>query len=289
MKLKFKMIAAAAAMVTLASGAQAAIVTDGPDGDLVLVAFNTVTNSYYMRDLDLTMSQFLPTGALNSVGVTGSTIVGDRTPTAGLTLNGSNTPTFAGDSLFTSWFGGQTAADVRWFVSASDNISTAASGVSRLITSSANALETASNGTLTNYVGTPNAGGLEGYFGTTSAQSVTDVTSGAFLLAGPTWGTNFGLGADGLAAVGSSASLFYFTRTAATGATATPANGGAFGNTTGLASVTLASNGDFSYVLAGESPTAVPLPAAAWLMGAGLLGLGGAARRRKAAAQAVPA
>lgn len=291
MKLKLKMIAAAAAMVTLASGAQAAIVTSGQSGDLVLVAFNSVTGTYYMRDLDLTLSGFLPTGALNSVGLTGSTIVGDRTPNAGLTLNGGNTPTFAGDSLFTSWYGSQTAADVRWFVSAVDSISAAATGVSRLITSSFNPSETASNGQVSNYVTGGNAaGGLTTFFGATSAQSVTDVTSGASLLAPlAEWNSNFGLGGDGLGTVGSSGNLFYFTRTQATSATTTAANGGAFQNTTGLATVTLAANGDFTYFLAGETPTAVPLPAAAWLMGAGLLGLGGAARRRKAAAQAVAA
>lgn len=287
MKLKLKMIAAAAAMVTLASGAQAAIVTQGQSGDLVLVAFNTVTGTYYMRDLDLTLSGFLPTGALNSVGEIGSTIVGDRTPNAGLTLNSGNTPTFAGDSLFTSWYGAQTATDVRWFINAVDTINTAALGVSRFITSSLNPSETSTNGNLTNFVA--GAGGLQTFFGTTSAQSVTDVTSGASLLAPlSTWGGNFGLGGDGLGAVGTSANLYYFTRSAVSGSVAA-AFGGAFQNTTGLATVTLASNGDFSYVLAGETPTAVPLPAAAWLMGAGLLGLGGAARRRKAAAQAVAA
>ena len=291
MKLKLKMIAAAAAMVTLASGAQAAIVTQGQDGDLVLVAFNSVTGTYYMRDLDLTISGFMPSGALNSVGLTGSSIVGDRTPNAGLTLNSGNTANFAGDSLFTSWYGAQLATDVRWFVSAVDSISTTLTGVSRFITSSLNPSETASNGAVTNYVGGGNAaGGLTGFFGLTSAQSVTDVTSGASLLA-PLfeWNSNFGLGGDGLGAVGTSANLYYFTRTAVTGSTATPANGGAFGNSTGLATVTLAANGDFTYFLAGETPTAVPLPAAAWMLGAGLLGLGGVARRRKAAAQAVPA
>jgi len=45
--------------------------------------------------------------------------------------------------------------------------------------------------------------------------------------------------------------------------------------------VTLASNGDLTYV----APSAVPVPAAAWLLGSGLLAMGGAIRRRKAAAQ----
>ena len=163
-------------------------------------------------------------------------------------------------------------------MNAVDSISASATGVSRLITSSVNTAQTATNGQVTNFVSTSNAGGLDAFFNPgTLSKTGTDAAAA--------WANNFGLGGAGLAAVGESASLFYFTRTAATGATSTLANGGRYGNGTDFASVTLASNGDFSYTLAAP-PSAVPLPAAAWLMGAGLVALGGAARRRKAAAQA---
>ncbi len=273
MKFKLKMIAAAAALASLAGAAQADITTQGQSGSLVLTAFNTSTNAYYMRDLGFTLSTFLPSGALNSVGVIGSSIVGNKTPVGGLILNAGNTTNFA-DAAFGTWYGAQTPADVKWFVNAVDSISSTATGVSRIITSSVNTAETASNGQITNFVGTANAGGLEAFFnpGTLSKTGTN---------AAEAWATNFGLGADGLAAVGQSASLFYFTRTAATGGTSTLANGGIYGNSAGFASVNLAANGDFSYTL---SP--VPLPATAWLMGVGLVALGGIARRRNAAAQA---
>jgi len=277
MKFKLKMIAAAAALASLAGAAQADITTSNTQsGSLVLTAFNTSTSAYYMRDLGFTLSSFLPSGALNSVGFTGSSIVGDKTPVGGLTLNAGNTTNFA-DAAFSTWYGAQTPADVKWFVNAVDTISSTATGVSRIITSSVNTAETASNGQLTNFLGASNAGGLEAFFnpGTLSKTGSDAAVS---------WATNFGLGADGLAAVGESASLFYFTRTAATGGTSTLANGGRYGNGEAFASLNLAANGNFSYTLAPVS--AVPLPATAWLMGAGLVALGGIARRRKAAAQA---
>ena len=276
MKFNLKMIAAAAALASMAGAANADIVTSGQSGSLVLTALNTVTQSFYMRDLGFTLSTFLPTGAANSVGFTGSAIVGDKTPTAGLTLNAANTANF-GDAAFSTWYGAQTSADVKWFVNAVDSISSASTGVSRLITSSINTAQTASNGQVTNFVRTANAGGLDAFFNP-GTLSVTGTSTNA------EWANNFGLGGNGLAAVGESASLFYFTRTAATGSISVSANGGPYGNGTNFASVSLASNGDFSYTLAPVS--AVPLPAAAWLMGAGLVALGGAARRRKAAAQA---
>lgn len=282
MKFNLKMIAAAAALASMAGAANADIVTQGQSGSLVLTALNTVTNSFYMRDLGFTLSTFLPTGAANSVGFTGSAIVGDKTPTAGLTLNAANTANF-GDAAFSTWYGAQTSADVKWFVNAVDSISSASTGVSRLITSSINTAQTASNGQVTNFVSSANAGGLDAFFNPATPNaallSVTGTTTNA------EWANNFGLGGNGLAAVGESASLFYFTRSVATGSTSVSANGGPYGNGTNFASVLLASNGDFSYTLAAPV-SAVPLPAAAWLMGAGLVALGGAARRRKAAAQA---
>lgn len=280
MKFNLKMIAAAAALASMAGAAQADITTQGQSGALVLTAFNTVTNAYYMRDLGFTLSTFLPTGALNSVGETGSSIVGDKTPTAGLTLNAGNTTNFA-DAAFGTWYGAQTPADVKWFVNAVDSINTAADGRSRLITSSVNTAQTVSNGQVTNFVGTPNAGGLDAFFNPATLSKTGTTTNGEV------WADNFGLGGAGLAAVGQSASLFYFTRSAATGGTSTAANGGRYGNATNFASVNLAANGDFSYTLAADPQVGeVPLPAAVWLMGAGLVALGGAARRRKAVAQA---
>ncbi|MBI5463206.1 MAG: hypothetical protein HY941_13555 [Gammaproteobacteria bacterium] len=49
----------------------------------------------------------------------------------------------------------------------------------------------------------------------------------------------------------------------------------------GIPMIDYAFNGDFSWTFSAFAPTAVPIPATAWLFGSGLLGLVGAARRRK--------
>lgn len=279
MKLKLKMIAIAAAMASMAGVAHADLTAPGSNnGSLALVAFNTVTNAYYMRDTGFFLNDFLPTGVTTLSGDGG--VSGNKTPNVGLTLNGTNTASFS-DATFSTWLTAQTFADVKWFVSASDSVSNSGANTARrFLTSSANADETATNGQLDNYVGTGSAGGLGTIFGT-GGLSVTGTGAPS------NWQSNFGLGADGLASVDQSASLFYFARTAFTGGSTTQATKTQYGNSTGFATVTLASNGDFTYALAGEAPpAAVPVPAAAWLLGSGLMGIGAMVRRRKAAAAA---
>jgi len=274
MKFNLKMIAVAAAMVSAAGAANAALTT-GNNGSLALVAFNTVTNVWYIRDTGYLLNSFLPSSVTTLSG--DGAVTGNKTPAAGLTIDKTVTASF-GDSSFSSWLTGQTTTDVRWFLSAVDNTGTnAASNVKRFITSSANASETATNGNLDGYIASGNAGGLAAVYadGTNGALSSTgSIVPGA-------WTSNFGLGADGLALLDQAASLFYFSRSTGTGSTTTAANATQFGNATGFATVTLASNGDLTYV----APSAVPVPAAAWLLGSGLLAMGGAIRRRKAAAQ----
>jgi len=276
MKFNLKMIAVAAAMVSAAGAANAALTT-GNNGSLALVAFNTVTNVWYIRDTGYLINSFLPSSVTTLSG--DGAVTGDKTPAAGLTVDKTTAAGFA-DSSFSDWLTGQTTTDVRWFLSAVDNNGTAtASNVKRFITSSANASETATNGNLDGYISGANAGGLNTVYTSTGA------TNGALSSTGSSapvaWQTNFGLGADGLALLDQAASLFYFSRSTGTGSTTTAANATQFGNATGFATVTLASNGDLTYV----APSAVPVPAAAWLLGSGLLAMGGVIRRRKAAAQ----
>jgi hypothetical protein len=267
-------------MVSAAGAANAALAT-GNNGSLALVAFNTVTNVWYIRDTGYLMNSFLPSSVTTLSG--DGAVTGDKTPAAGLTIDKTTAASFA-DASFSSWLTGQTQSDVRWFVSAVDSVGTAtASNVKRFITSSANASETATNGNLDGYIASGNAGGLASVYadGSNGALSSTgSIVPGA-------WTGNFGLGADGLALLDQAASLFYFSRSSGTGSTTTAANATRFGNATGYATVTLAANGDFTYALAGQTapPSEVPVPAAAWLLGSGLLAMGGVIRRRKAAAQ----
>lgn len=280
MKFNLKMIAIASAMVSMAGAAQADLVggTTNNNGSLVLTAFNVATRDWYMRDTGFLMNAFLPSSVTTLAGDGG--VTGNKTPEAGLSLNKTNTASFA-DAAFGTWLSAQTVSDVRWFVSAVDNVGTAtasSTNFKRLITSSANLGETALNSNVDSFVSTANAGGLSAFFGTGTLSKTGAGAAGA-------WDNNFNFGTDSLASIGGDAGLFYFSRLAGTsGASAT---GGAFENSMNKAVVTLAANGDFSYTLAAaEAPSEVPVPAAVWLLGSGLMALGGAARRRKAAAKA---
>ncbi len=277
MKLNLKMIAAAVAMVSATGLAHADLTapTTG-NGSLSLFAFNTVTRDYYLRDLGFLMNDFLPSSVTSLSGNGGGT--GTRTPEAGLLLNSGNTPNFA-DVSFTTWLGTQNVADIRWAVSAGDSTGTStATNVPRAITSSAVDLNP-TNQLMTSYSSSGNAGGLAGFFGSATLSVTGPGAPAAF-------DTNFGLGGASLASLDQSVGLFYFARTAGTSANAIAATKVQYGNSTGFATVTLEADGDFVYNLAGAPVSEVPIPAAAWLLGSGLFGLVGMARRRKAAAQA---
>jgi len=285
MKLNLKMIAAAVAMVSAVGSANAALsapdATSGGNGSLALFAFNTVTRDWYIRDLGFLMNDFLPSSVTSLSGNGGNT--GTRTPEAGLLLNPGNTANFA-DASFSTWLAGQTQADIRWAVSAADATGTSTTtNVTRAITSSA-VDETATNSLVSSYGSSGAAGGLSsaGFFGTATLSATGTAAPGGF-------DTNFGFGGDSLASLNQSVGLFYFARTVGTGSTATPATKVQYGNTTGFATVTLEADGDFVYSLAGAPVSAVPIPAAAWLLGSGLIGLGGMVRRRKAAKAAAQA
>lgn len=282
MKMKLKLAAVAAALVSLAGGARADLTPpNSPNGSLALVVFDTVTRDWYMRDLGFLMNSFLPSSVTTFTGDGGgSAVTGDKTPDAGLTLNGGNTTNFGSDATFTTWLASHTAANVRWMVSASDQVGvTTGVDVPRLIASSANASETATNSQVTNYTSSGLAGGLGTFFnpGGLSKTGTGDAASA--------WDNNFGLGADGLASLDQAVNLFYFTRTTGTGSSTGAATGGAYGNSANLATLLFTSAGELTYALA-PAVAAVPLPTAALLLGGGLLAMGGRVRRRAAAAAA---
>ncbi|MBC7941694.1 MAG: hypothetical protein H7Z19_18400 [Chitinophagaceae bacterium] len=284
MKLEFKMIAIAAALASLAGGAQATVSTvNTNNGSFVLTVFNPVNKAWYMRDLGFTINTFLPTGTLASYGDPTSSLVGNKTPEGGLTLNPGNTPNFAGDSNWNTWFAAQTPnlTDLRWHVAAGDTLSGGPNGGQRMLTSSANPDETASNGQVGNFTGASSYGSIQGFL-TENVVSQFDING----VNAPYQTSNdnlFGLGADGLASIGQEVRLFYFARVLTGqpgGTTGAPALGGTFANSAGAAVLSLSASGELTYA------APVPMPAAVWLMGAGLMAIGGVVRRRKAAAQA---
>lgn len=280
MKFNLKTLAIAAALV--AAGSANAAFTAGSVGTgnstLGLFAWDNVTNSFYLRDLGYNMNTFLPTGgaSITPTGETGATF--DKTPEAGLSITSS-------DASFSSWLSSVTPGNVRWLVAASDSAGLVATNRVRQI-GSISTTATFTNPT-NGQIGNGTAGinqfappGVPAFgLSTTGALSAGQIANlgGSFIGQGT---------AGALAAtLNGTANLYYWTRSTNTGSLGTAANQQTFANSANTAVLSLASNGDFTYSLAPVS--AVPLPAAAWLMGAGLVGLGGMVRRRKAAAAKV--
>ncbi len=281
MKLNLKMIAVAAAMVATGSAHADLVGTNTAAGSssLALVAFNTLTNAYYVRDLGFTLNSFLPSSITTAAGDGG--VTGDKSPEAGLTLNKINTASFA-DAAFGTWLAAQTASAVRWTVSAGDSLSTSATNVARLLLASTAPVSPAvSNGTVRNAVASANGNTALALQNNPMSLS----TTGSAVLA--SYKGNLILQPNTLSSLDVAANLYYYVATAYAGASSTSATVTQFGNSAGFASLTLASSGDLTYSLAAAAPpAAVPVPAAMWLMGSGLVGIGGMIRRRKAAAQA---
>lgn len=282
LKLKLKLIAIASALASLAGTAHAGLTpaANQQNGTFALVAFDLTGTSYYVRDLGFFLNTFLPSGVTPNIGEA-SQVPGNKTPSTGLLLNASNTAGFATDANFSTWLGTVSSANVRWFAGAWDNVGTNPGfDTRRLIATSANPNETFSSTDITNWTGAGASSNFGGIVGLTGAFGTSIIRNNK-----PTpWNTQFGLitgGTNPLGTLGSSSSLFY----ASTGENDT-ANGGPirFGNVGNFATLTLGTNGDLTYSLAPEAVAAVPLPAAAWLMGAGLIAMGGVIRRRKAAA-----
>jgi len=274
MKFNLKMMAVAAAMVSVAGSASAAMSTDIGNSSLALVAINTSNGNWYVRDLGKVMNDFVPSSVTPTVGTT-------------ITKSTSGYSNF-GDAAFATWFNLQDYTDpdtsevigkqdtVRWMVNATDNNNNDAT-FRRLITSSVNAAQGVTNGQLNNYVSSGSAGGIAALFGSSTLSKTGTATTFNGAL------DNYGLGLDGITEVGLSASLFYAVRSVGTGLDSSSAALTRYGNGN-FATISLSSTGDLTYSLAAYTvpPSAVPVPAAAWLFGSGLLSFGAFVRRRTA-------
>jgi hypothetical protein len=281
MKFQLKSLAIVAAMVA-AGSAHADLTTITANTSFAMVAFNTTTSSYYVRDLGYTLNTFLPSSVTTTATDGGGTAVtGDKTAEAGANITWGDT-----DGNFASWIAAQTSGSIVWTVAAGD--ASAAAGTANLsraiVALSQTPISVVTNNTVRQGVvaaaGAAGLGGQNNPMGYSTSSLVTGLT----VISAAT--TNNVFGAETLTALGSSAGLFYFTTTAGTGSSTVAASQVQYGNSAGFASLTLSNAGVLTYALAPAVVSSVPLPDTIWLMGAGLMAVGGLVRRNKLRAEA---
>lgn len=279
--MKFKLKALTAA-VALGIAGQASAALDLPstgNGELFLTVWDTVTGESYIRGLDIRINDFMVTEAPNS---SNGTI---RDPEAGMRLDATTNAIFAGDTLFASTFGNNTAANLKWNIVAGDeNANPDAlfpTHINRLVTTS-----TATDPSQISLTGSGLDGALArvGQHATyanlyngcdVNSSCVSTDTAEASNGNNSIWGDSFGsIGSVKTAGAGFGSLFFYYIgHTSQAGVTQIPKT--LFANSQYTATWTLTSDGSVAYNL-----QAVPIPAAVWLFGSALVGLVGVARRR---------
>jgi hypothetical protein len=270
-------VAIAGALSLGASGAFAASLGApwSNSSDLVLVVENASTHTAYALDTGVTLDSLLPTGSLVSGASLNTSLAGiNKTISASPALQSFLAANPAAGDLW-SLEGGQYAGGGN---STSSNANSKPAGAAKAVFTSANGTANNANVTtkvLTNLENFEN--GLQsdvnnttgGLFPLTTASETTSgsVSAGIAENRYGLWGNNdFG-------ALGSSAlQLFGFTGNGGTGKLQSYI----------LGTATLDASGNL--MITGNTVTPpVPLPAAVWLFGSGLLGLFGVSRRRAAA------
>jgi hypothetical protein len=263
MKWKLKALAAAIALAVSAP-ASAAIVTSGGNGELFFNAWDPVSKSSYTRDLGVLMNDFVPGGILGSTS-------------SGYSL------TFAADATLTSWLSSVASniGSVLWNIGAIDSVTperyltTAGSiAATSFVNSQLTAMD-AANGfiTPTNSLGThPTL--------TNGSNTASEAANGNSAYAGGGfWGSNWGNKTPFSTAALVGESNFFWLLAQNGTSTLTSALKTQFGNADGASTWSFGSDGTLAFNSA--APAAIPVPAAVWLLGSGLLGLAGIARRRQ--------
>ncbi len=259
------------------------------DGDLFLMVYDSTTGLTYTEDLGVT------TGAVASdaaVAAAVSTTTGGNLSTA---LPGFS-KSFAPDSSLSSYLSAHSGDSYQWAVMAPTS---PINGTNSLLLTTAG-LPTAISPTFNSSNGggfsngniASNAGNLTGAIDSFTADlAANGVNANSLATAGFIGSDQYLLGqalGQGLLtwygsgdlipvvnwkpSAGSSSSNFYLATTASL-----TNNQGGNADIFNLGTVTLAANGALTF-----AANSVPLPAAVWLLGSGLLGLAGVARRRAA-------
>ena len=285
--MNFKLNAVIGLLVVGAAGqATAAIAVGQAQGgsSLVLSVWDYTTNESYTRNLGPNLNGFLPTGLTtlpNDGNVVGTAVSGDKSPEAGLVVS------FAGDALYTATFGDNDPANINWNIVAYDEVASIGGGLSRVLTTANSAPRSTNAGIglissgATTYLNSLIDNSNIGLPGVNSA-IITDTTLAAFA-GSPRWGDGLNGGnlSSSTSGYGNSLSFYYLARTQISGVNSTLATQRLFANSLNTAAWTLAANGTATYALA-----PIPEPAALWMLGAGLLGVLGVARRRRATGSA---
>jgi hypothetical protein len=280
--LKLKLAALAAAVASaLAAPAHALVGGAANNGSLFVSVWDTSSGGSYsfVQDLGYQINSFLPSGVTDPspTNLNGGPFTGDKTPNAGLHLD------FNVSSFLSSYTG--SLSTLAWRVFAAD--STASSPTTnerRLVTTVTQG--TTSSSPLTNSgltIVTTNVGNSGAFYNGAgcAAGSVAGSNCTSTDTSSASWAGNVStLNISSFGAIGDVLNMLYVAQNGTNPGSGTlQPSSQLFSNANGLASWTLSSAGQLSY----DVPAGVPLPAAAWLFGSGLLGIVGISRRRKLA------
>lgn len=285
--MNLKLNAVIGMLVVGAAGQATAAITLGQaqgGSSLILSVWDYTTNESYTRNLGSNLNGFLPTGLTtlpNDGNVVGTAVSGDKSPEAGLVVS------FAGDALYTATFGNNDPANINWNIVAFDSVASIGGGLSRILTTANSAPRTTNGGIgiitfgIDNYLRSMIDFTTIGDVGVNSA-AWTDTSVAAFA-GNPGFGDTLNGGnlSTSTTGYGNSLSFYYLARTQVSGVNSTLATQRLYANSLNTAAWTLAANGTATYALA-----PIPEPAALWMLGAGLLGVLGVARRRQASGSA---